>query len=372
MHPGNPPTFRGNGSLSGRDGISRRDAIASLVAFAATAPFSGKASFAQGPIEAGRLDLHHHFFPPIAKKRYPALPPIQEYSPSKALEKMEQAGIEKALLSLPIRLGDDPVDIREEATTFAREANEYAARIASDHPGRFGLFAFLPLPDVDASLREIEYAFDTLGADGVGILTSYGNHWTGDAAFQPVFDELNRRHATVYSHPTDGPCCHDLLPNTIPQTVEWNTDTSRAIWSLINDGTDLPPVTTPGASKATRYANITFVWSHAGGTLLGLIGRFLGQGYTGNVDLSTPPARDSQLHHLRRFYYDTALSANRITMQALKELVGPSQIVFGSDFPFVPILDTVEALRTCGFTAEELSGIERENALRFLAARGSR
>ena len=123
-----------------------------------------------------------------------------------------------------------------------------------------------------ASLREIEYAFDTLKADGVGLVTSYGNQWLGDHAFEPVFDELNRRKAVVYSHPVDAPCCHNLLPDTTPLTIEWLTDTSRAIWSMINDGNSPgAPVGKGFTSRATRYANIRFVWSHAGGTLLSLL-----------------------------------------------------------------------------------------------------
>lgn len=351
-------------------GISRREAIVGLATTAAWgASFFGRSAFADGVTNAERVDLHHHFFPPAAKKRYGPFPPIQSYSPAKAIEAMDESGIRTAYLSLPTRLGDDPVAIREEAISFSRRANEYAARAVSDYSGRFGFFAFLPLPDIDSSLREIEYAFDTLGADGVGLMTSYGNHWLGDAAFQPVFDELNRRQAVVYAHPTDGPCCHDLLPNTLPHTVEWNTDTSRAIWSLINDGTDRPPVTTPGISAATRYSNITFIWSHGGGTLLGLVGRFLGRGSTRNVrraELNTTPEHNSKLYHLRRFYYDTALSANAVQMQALKALVGASQLVFGSDFPFMSIRDTVEALQECGFSKEELRDINRGNSLRFL------
>lgn len=372
MKPRNLSNCGGDLGSFGEMGLSRRDAIIRLVTLAVGTSLLGYRSFAQEPVKGARVDLHHHFFPPVAKKRYGPFPPLQGYSPEKSIDAMDQAGIETAFLSLPTRLGDDPVAIRQEAIGFAREANEYAARAVSDYKGRFGFFAFLPLPDIDASLREIEYAFDTLGADGVGLMTSYGNHWLGDTAFQPVFDELNRRRAVVYSHPTDGPCCHDLLPNTLRSTVEWNTDTGRAIWSIINDGTDRPPVTTPGTSMATRYANIQFVWSHGGGTLLGLVGRFLGQGSTRNVDLSQPPAPNSKLYHLRRFYYDTALSANQVQMQALKALVGSSQIVFGSDFPFMPTLDTVEGLRRCGFTAEELRGIERENALGILPAWKSR
>ena len=118
--------------------------------------------------------------------------------------------------------------------------NEYGARMVADYKGRFGLFAVLPLPDIDASLREIEYAFDTLKADGVGLLTSYGNMWLGDVRLRPVFDELNRRGAVVYTHPTDAPCCHSLA-NASPATLEWFTDTARSIMSLIAENAGAVP-----------------------------------------------------------------------------------------------------------------------------------
>jgi predicted TIM-barrel fold metal-dependent hydrolase len=277
------------------------------------------------------------------------------------------------MLSCPVPFGDDPAAVRAEARAFCREANEFGAKLVSDHKSRFGLLAALPMVDVDGSLRELEYAFDTLGAEGVGLGTSYGRQWLGDDRFDPVFAELNRRGAVVYSHPHDGPCCHNLLPNTGPQVVEYNTDTSRAIWSLINDGTDpatgLPvsagDVRSATPSKATAYSNINFVWSHAGGSLLGLVGRFLGRGARPESLLRTAPS-DSRLHHLRRFYYDTAASTNPIQMQGLKSLVGVSQIVFGSDFPFAPITNTVEGLRNAGLSVEELRAIEHDNPLRAL------
>ena len=288
--------------------------------------------------------------------------PIFGYRPAQSIEAMDQASVSTAMLSCPVSFGDNPQSIRQDVRTLVREINEYGARLVSDYQGRLGLFAILPLPDVDASLREIEYSFDTLKADGVGLVTSYGSQWLGDKAFEPVFDELNRRRAVVYSHPVDAPCCHGLLPNTAPGTVEWNTDTSRAIWSFINDGAAGATVT----SAATRHANIEFVWSHAGGTLLGLIGRFLGAAAAADSLARVAPP-NSRLHHLRRFFYDTAGSANPIQMQALKSLVGTSQIVLGSDFPFVsPITNVVQGLGQCGFSAEELRAIGRENALRIL------
>src|ERR1051326_6128278 len=104
----------------------------------------------------------------------------------------------------------------DETRGFARQENEYGARMVSDYKGRFGLFAVLPLPDVEASLREIEYAYGTLHADGISVLSSYGTKWLGDPSFAPIWDELNRRKAVVFSHATAPDCCKSLMPN--PET----------------------------------------------------------------------------------------------------------------------------------------------------------
>jgi predicted TIM-barrel fold metal-dependent hydrolase len=97
--------------------------------------------------------------------------------------------------------------------------------------------------------------------------------------------------------------------------------------------------------------------------MLGLIGRFLGAGASAE-NLAKMPEKDSRLYHLRRFYYDTAASANPVQMQALKTLVGTSQIVFGTDYPFAPV--NANVLQDCGFTPDELRAVERDNALRLL------
>jgi predicted TIM-barrel fold metal-dependent hydrolase len=232
--------------------------------------------------------------------------------------------------------------------------NEFAAaKMVSDHKGRFGLFAVLPLPDVEGTLREIEYALDTLKADGVGMLTSYGNAWLGDARFAPVMDELNRRKAVVYTHPTDAACCQGLLPRVPAQMLEYPMDTTRTITSLIVSET------------ATRCPDVRFVFSHAGGTLIGVAGRLLGAEMTA-ANLTRPAAPNSRLHHLRRFYYDTAGATNPVNMQALKTLTGVSQIVFGTDAPFFDGAPQVQGLQSAGFSAAELRRVERDNALAFL------
>jgi len=348
--------------------LSRRQWLKRAAAFSAiTALSRGQSLLAQAPPNARRLDLHHHFGSPRWLKRIVEIKrqgwqQFEPYTPARAIAAMDAAGVSTAFVSCTepgVWFGDDFAKERQEAISLARDMNEYGARMMADYKGRFGLFAVLPLPDVDASLREIEYAFDTLKADGVGLLTSYGNLWLGDPALQPVFDELNRRNAVVYTHPTDGPCCHGLLPNTSPGTIEWQTDTSRAIFNLINDNGGR-------TSAATRYPNIHFIWSHGGGTLIGVMNRFLGYANLSPQDLAKPAAPNSKLFHLRRFYYDTAQFTDFLQLGALKGLVGASQIVFGADYPYSTIVNHVEQLKNAGMTAAELAGIDRENALRIL------
>ena len=242
----------------------------------------------------------------------------------------------------------------EESRRAAREINEYAAeRMVGDYPGRFGLFASIPIPDVEGSLREIEYALDTLNADGICMLTSYDDKWLGDEAFLPIFEELNRRSAVVYTHPRVANCCPNLVGTISDQTLEYPTDTTRTIASLI------------AGETASRSPNVKFIFSHAGGTLVSIAGRILGNSVS-SEGLANPAEPDSRLHHVKRFYYDTAGSANYVQIQALRLLVPDSQIVFGTDFPFGNPAGTVAGLQTCGLKAEELQAIYRDNAARIL------
>ncbi len=343
------------------DGGRRR--FLGALATAGAAALLPRTLLSQPPAPAARrIDVHQHFVSPgyyaMLTARNTATSPVpgyaawKDYSPARVLEGLDRLGIETAMLSITapgVWFGD-----AAEARTLAREANEYAAaRMVGDHKGRFGLFAVLPLPDVEGSLREIEYALDTLQADGIGMLTSYGNAWLGDATFAPVLDELNRRKAVVYVHPTDAACCLGLLPKVPNQMLEYPMDTMRAITSLIV------------SDAATRCPDVRFIFSHAGGPLVGVAARLLGQEMSAE-NLTRPAAPNSRLHHLRRFYYDTAASTNPVNMQALKMLVGVSQIVFGTDAPFVPAAPQVAGLKTVGFSAAELARVERGNALALL------
>lgn len=356
--------------------ISRRDLLASLGVGGAAITLAARSSAQSQISNPRRLDLHHHFASPRWKKRIAetnrqGAAQMQNYSVEKDIESMDEGGVATAFISTASPgnwQGTDFLIERDEAIANAREQNEFGARMVSDHKGRFALFATLPLPDVEASLREVEYAFDTLHAVGVGLLSSYGSYrntntppsnatvWLGDKAFQPVFDELNRRNAIVYTHPTDGPCCRDVMPGITPISIEWNTDTSRTILSMIFE--NYQGKGTPSA--ANRYSNIKFIWSHAG-TIVGLAGRW----NTGDPKMLAHPEPGSRLYNLRRFYYDVAGGVNPVVMQGMKMLIGSSQIVFGTDYPWGTPSNIARSLQECGFTSEEIRGIDRENALKM-------
>ena len=244
---------------------------------------------------------------------------------------------------------------------MARDLNEAAARHAADHPGRFGLFTSLPLPSVDDTLEEIAYGFDVLGADGIAIVTSVDNKWLGNQFFWPLYEELNRRKAIVYVHPYTPACCCALVPEIPEYIIEYATDTTRTIGSLIWSGT------------TTRFPDIRFIFSHGGGTMPFLIERFLAgtaeQILPGIVTKGKsppfvpPPLPRGVLAELRRFYYDTAQCSNPIALRALKDVVLPSQIVFGSDYWYRTSVETVHGLDTSMvFSPSELEAVKYRNA----------
>lgn len=332
---------------------SRREFLAQLGALGAGALIPGAEIAAQSANARRRVDIHHHFGSPefvrmTADKRTQGYEVWQKYSPARSIEDMDKGGVETSYISITtpgIWFGD-----LAETRRLARRENEYGAKLAADHPGRLRLLAVLPLPDVDASLREIEYAFDTLKADGVGLLSNWGQKWLGDEAFRPVLDELNRRGAVVYTHGSAPGCCGgNFVPGVSETTIEYNTDVSRAIISLIMSG------------AAERTPRVRYVMSHGGGTIIGLAGRFLGQQASAE-NLAKTPEPNSRLHHLRRFYYDTAASTNPVIIEALKRMVGPSQILFGTDFPFVSSSTIAAGLRNTGLTPQEMAALERGNA----------
>jgi len=310
-----------------------------------------------------RIDLHHHFGPPTwvaamreaGQLRSPAnpmgllSPANTTWTAEQTLEDLDRGGGAAAIISITnpgLYLGD-----RAQARQLARECNDFGAEVVRDHPTRFGLFAAMPLPDVDATLREIEYAYDQIHADGVGFMTSYDDTWLGDPRYRPVMEELDRRSAVVFVHPTAAACCRglDYAIGVGPASMEYGTDTTRAITGVVVNG------------FAHAFPNIRWIWSHGGGTM-----PFLAERIGGSRRDERMP--DGFMAELRKFYYDLAGAANRGVVASLLELVEADHIVFGTDFPpGGTMAEYARLLRDLDmFSERDLRLIERENALRLL------
>ncbi|HVB98148.1 MAG TPA: amidohydrolase family protein [Candidatus Dormibacteraeota bacterium] len=348
---------------------SRRQFLRSMGALGAAAMLPGAAGLA-APLDAisvgtapGRIDVHEHMFSPayrhIAKMpklsarpggNRRASPLLAHWTPEGALEQMKKNGTATAVLSIPVTGYSFAALSREEARTLARGNNEYGAQVAKDYPGRFGFFASLPLLNTEDSLKEIEYSYDTLNATGIGLFTSYGTKWPGDPAFEPVFAELNRRKAVVFIHPTTPACCGELIPGVSPVWVEFDFDTVRSALSLLVNHT------------FEKFPDIKFILTHSGGALPVETARIQGIVDPG-VAGSQPGTVEWYFSHI---FYDIANGSNPMALAALTKLVPTSQILFGTDFPYVRMGTTLDGYLKWGFSAKQMRDINRENALRLL------
>ena len=230
--------------------------------------------------------------------------------------------------------------------------NEWAYDYCQADPNRLFFAAMLPMQDSDGALRELEYALDTLKADGIGLMTSYGDKWLGHAQFAPVMDELNRRKAILYTHPTLANCCRNLVADVPPTVIEFGTDTTRTITDIVFSGT------------AARCPDVRFIFSHAGGTLPFLTERLLKMPVLDPKLAARVPR--GVLHELQRFYYDTAWSAHPMALASLLKLVNTSQVLFGSDYPYRTGEDHVKGLVAYGISEADLRAIGRDNAVRLM------
>ncbi len=285
-----------------------------------------------------RLDVHFHAIAPQAATILFDLGisqvggmPVPKWDETEALAFMDRNRIGMAVLStsdFPI-----PSTAVEQIHRIAHVSNIFYADLIARHPGRFGAFAALPLPDVDASLKEITYALDTLHLDGVLLLSNYEGYYLGDPLFEPLLDELNHRKAVVFIHP-GSPLADARMKLDLPNWLaEYVMNTTRAVTNLVVSG------------SFSRHADIRFILAHAGGAIPYLMQRLL-LGYLMEYEhldpkapLSLPDAFKKVRSFnslMRRLYCDTALSAFPSTLTALQSVIGKSHILFGSDYPYAP------------------------------------
>jgi predicted TIM-barrel fold metal-dependent hydrolase len=301
-----------------------------------------------------KIDTHHHFFPKayvdaVGWEMLAAVMPngkAPTWSVQAALDVLDENRIETAILSI----SSGPK--LHQADVLLHRCNEAAAELRATHPKRFGSFASLPLPDIEASLKEIAFASDQLAVHGFIVFTSYEGRYLGDEWFKPILEELDRRGAVVFIHP-NMPAYS--VPTVAPASVlEFPFETTRTATSLLIAGVP------------SRYKRIRFILSHAGGALPSLAPRIA-------LSLSMMPGLVERvgdpLAGLRSFYYDTALSAGASTLSALCRITDADHILFGTDFPFAP----TSAIRAFGKVLDEMQvpgfhrpAVYRSNAERLL------
>ena len=294
-----------------------------------------------------RIDIHHHILPPEYLKSLAKIGVITAgnvafptWAPEESLSVMDKLGIATAITSISspgVYFGDIKF-----TKDLARLCNDFSASLIKTYPQRFGGFATLPLPDIEESLNEVEYALDTLKLDGVVLLSNINGKYLGDPEFEELFSELNRRKAVVFIHP-DAPPAEKLPKLNFPTSVlEFVFDTTRAVANLLHHGI------------LKRYSDIRFILAHAGGTA-----PYLAWSITfGNKRL---------IKYLNNFYYDMAISATSYIFNTLMELTDTSKMLLGSDYPFVHEIVAKEMFQSIGtykgFNDDDCFAIEQENAL---------
>src|SRR5438874_12853010 len=297
--------------LSCKARATRREFIMSMGGLAAAALLREEKLLAQ--TTPYRIDVHHHYAAPEFQaemtKRGAGNPNYRNWIPRVSLDEMDKSAVATSMISVTrpgVWFGDVAL-----AKRLARICNDFGAKVVKDYPGRFGLFAVLPLPDVDGAVREVEYALDTLKADGIGILSSYQGKYLGNPAFTPLMEVLNRRKAVVFCHPYCAACdAQTTLTDAQNRGVEFVFDTTRTILSLLS------------TAAVARFPDIRFIWSHGGGTVPYITSRLAGVGQQ--------LLPKGVMYELQKFYYDTAQAFNPYTMPSFKKMVPPSHILFGT------------------------------------------
>jgi 6-methylsalicylate decarboxylase len=339
---------------------SRRQFLAGAAALGATALLPAGAAPAQAA-PSKLIDTHHHYYPPAYQKvqndwedahHVPHSGVQAGWSRDQDLEAMDSNGITTSILSLAstpgVWFGAGP----QAAHDMAQLCGDFAAEMVRDKPGRYGLFAPLSMLDTDATLKEIEYAFETLHADGINLQTNYGDKWLGHPSYQPILEELNRRKAVIFVHPLAANCCTNLSVGAIPAVIEVPHDTTRTVVSLLLSGT------------LARLRDIRWIFSHGGGTIPFLTGR-IATFYDAKARAPNGFAPDGVEAEFRRLYYDTANVTHPAAVAALRALVPVSQITYGTDYPYFA-LNQIDNLRQLNLPQADLDAVANGNASRLM------
>lgn len=317
------------------------------------------------------IDVHHHIIPDAYREalasagiRSAGGRALSRWSPEDSLQFMDRLGIEKAYVSISEPAVYPLVAIDPgRAAELCRKVNEGMAEMKEKHPGRFGAFALLPMPDVERSIEELHYALDVLHLDGAGLLSNYCDQFLGDSVFDSLMQALNDRAAVVYVHPSVPPRGTARPQFVYPDFMqEFCFNTARAAANLMMSGT------------MESAPSVRFVFSHMGGVLPYLRWRLATSfPYTPAlraffnapeaISRSWEKVKQNLRVYMGRMWFDTALATDPYVYQLVND-TAPGHVVFGTDSFFAPeILDRlmIQQLNDM-LPKEEFLSVARRNA----------
>jgi predicted TIM-barrel fold metal-dependent hydrolase len=318
------------------------------------------------------VDIHAHYFPkayndllvriggrslPEAARPITARP-MRHDDPSglpERLAQMDEAGVQMQVLS---PAASPPYAEKEaDAVAAARLINDSYAELAQKHPGRFAAVVSLPLPHIDASLREMERGLDQLGMLGVSMTCSCFDRSTAEAEFEPLYAEMNRRRAVLNYHPIQNGICSPLI-NDYRFTVSVGASLEDAVIVLHLIARRVPD----------RHPDITYVVPHLGGLIPMQLQRLDNQAPSQYPDLPERPSVTA-----RRFYYDTVGHGSQAALLCAWKAFGAERLVAGSDYPVLMAFETYRQtfhyIRESGLPAEDVDQILHHNSQRILGLR---
>lgn len=297
------------------------------------------------------VDVHSHIIVPeymeVLKAHGSELEetfPLPQWSAERHLAFMDSAGIRTAVLTMPAPqpwYGD-----AEESAACIRRVNEISAEVKQKYPDRFRFCAALPLPDVDAAVREAIYALDTLGADGIKLATNSRGQYLGDEALEPLMKVLNERSAVIILHPhRPTPYAEDIIAATPLAMYEYPAETTRTVVNML------------AHNVLVRYPNLKVVVPHCGSFLplalprmQSILPAMVKQGYMQPIDWKG---------NLSRLYYDLAGNPTVEVLRSLLTITSPEHILYGSDYPYLPdavLKANLQRLKETLAADKELSG----------------
>ena len=269
----------------------------------------------------GVIDVHSHIITPgfvtaletegrLMEEGFP----LPKYDLDNHLRWMDETGIETSVLTLAAP--------QPSSAVVVRATNEEAYRIKREHQGRFMFCAALPLPDVDAAIREAVYALDTLGADGIKLATNVQGQYLGAQELDTLFAVLNERHAVIILHPhRPNPVNHEVMAQTPLAMQEYLSETTRAVTNMIS------------RNVLARYPDVKVVVPHCGAYLPPAMPRMTS--LTPVMQANKMVGEIDWEANLAALYYDLAGAHSPETIRMMLTITTPDHLLYGSDYPYV-------------------------------------